>query len=212
MSTANFTLAIVDDHGMIIEGLKTLMRNNDVIDKIEGFLSGTTFLQAFQKIPYPIVFLDMMLPDTNGIELCQRIKSMRPETIVLGLSNHAERSMILKMLNAGANGYLLKNVNKKELHNAIDEAIKGNTVFCKEVQRIIASPDKTELESIPSLTKRELEILSLIAGGMTSQQIAEKIFLSPLTVETHRKNMLHKFKVSNIASLIMLATKHKLLD
>lgn len=151
--------------------------------------------------------LDINIPGRNGIEVCREIKLTSQDTIVLGFSNHAERSIILQMLQNGANGYLLKNASAAEIIAAIKEAMDGHLAFSKEVREILARPSVTELMTVPRLTKREKEILKLIAQGKTSVEIGEMLFVSPLTVETHRRNLMHKFKVKNAAALISVAAQ-----
>lgn len=157
-----------------------------------------------------IVLLDITLPDSNGIELCAEIKKMRPETSVIMLSNRSERSIIMQCIQNGASGYLLKNATIDELHSCIRGALSGNIVFCNEVKEIISKPSQNELSGIPRLTKREKEILKLLTEGKTSVAIAEELFLSPLTVDTHRKNIIQKFQVKNVAELINVAVQNNL--
>lgn len=211
MSTLQITLAIVDDHPLVIEGLKAVLKEESPLNNILSFTLGETFLTYFKKTPVDIVLLDISLPDANGIQICKEVKKLSPETIVLGLSNQAERSIILQMLQNGANGYLLKNASAEEILECIGKAQDGEIAFSIEVKKIMSKPSLQDLRAIPSLTKREKEILKLVADGKTSQQIAEILFLSPLTVDTHRRNMLHRMQVKNIAELIKLVTEYKLL-
>ncbi|HVI44174.1 MAG TPA: response regulator transcription factor [Chitinophaga sp.] len=211
MSNNHTTLAIVDDHPIVLEGLQRLLNNLDEI-RIGGcFTTGTDFMSFLKNNKTDIVLLDITLPDANGIELCREIKKLSPDTHVLALSNHSERSLIMQMINNGATGYLLKNISSEELITCIHEALDGMITFSKAVKEIMARPSMNELTGIPVLTKREKEILHLIADGKTTPDIAEKLFLSPLTVETHRKNLIQKFKVRNVAALIKMAAQQGLL-
>lgn len=205
------SLAIVDDHYMIIEGVKMLLKEEKNI-KIKGcFSNAATFESFLNGNKIDIVLLDISLPDSSGIDLCKKIKLLAPKTKVLALSNHGERSIILRMIRNGANGYLLKNVSSKELLSCIMGAMDGNIVFSKEVSQTMANPNEDELKNIPRITKRESEILLLIASGNTTQEIADQLFVSPLTIETHRRNLMFKFDVKNAAELVMEASKHKLI-
>ncbi|WP_346238775.1 response regulator transcription factor [Niabella insulamsoli] len=203
-------IAIVDDHPMVVEGLKTLLKKEKNI-VTHSFTNGANLISFLQNNEVDVVLLDIVLPDVNGIEVCKEIKTMASRTVVLALSNQAERSIILQMLQNGASGYLLKNVSADELLQCIEEAQKGGIAFSKEVKAIMAKPSQYDLQAVPSLTKREKEILKMIAGGKTSQQIADTLFLSLFTVETHRRNLLHKAGVKNVAELIKIATDYRLL-
>jgi DNA-binding NarL/FixJ family response regulator len=203
--------AIVDDHPIVIEGLKQLLHNEDNIQVIGGFGNGESILAYIKVNKVDLILLDISLPDVNGMDLCQMIKNESLSTIILILSNHTERSIIMQTIQNGASGYLLKNSSINELRNCITEAAKGNISFSKEVVEIISRPSKNQLQERPRLTRREKEILALIAEGKTSQNIASELFLSPLTVDTHRKNLIQKFEVKNVAELIMAATQLQLL-
>lgn len=201
------TIAIVDDHPVVIEGLRTLLKDNTTI----SFTKAGDFISYVKTNWVDIVLLDITLPDGNGIDFCREIKNISPATIVLGLSNLAERSIILQMLQNGASGYLLKNAAADELMKGIEEAKKGGVAFSNEVKEILAKPTRAELKAVPSITKREKEILQLLSKGMTTASIATGLSLSPLTVDTHRRNLLQKFDVKNTAELLMAAVEQKLL-
>lgn len=204
-------LAIVDDHQIVIQGLKMLLANQKQIQIVGSFVSGSDFMSFLENNEVSIVLLDVMLPDFNGMDLCRKIKIAYPKVYVLALSNHAERSFVLQMLQNGASGYLLKNVSADELGLAIDQALQGEITFSQEVKEIIAKPSINELRGVPQLTKREKHILSLIAEGKTTSIIADELCLSPLTIETHRRNLLQKFDVKNVAELIKEAVQQRLL-
>lgn len=200
-------IVIVDDHPLIIEGLVKLLSKKQKFEIVGSFINGLDFLAFLKTSAIDIVLLDIMLPDINGMELCMEIKSIAPDTIVLALSNHEERGAILKMLENGANGYLLKNVSVDELLNCISEALDGRITFSEAVKEIMTRPQLSQSREQARLTVREKEILKLIASGTTTSRIAEILFLSKFTVENHRKNMLQKFKAKNVAELINLATQ-----
>lgn len=206
----HITLAIVDDHPVVIEGLRKLLDNKDHLRVAGCFTSGAGFMAFMKGSPVDIVLLDISLPDMNGLDLCKEIKLLSPATSVLVLSNHSERSIIMQALQNGASGYLLKNAASAELMSCINDALNGQVAFSKEVKAIIARPSVQELKGIPPLTKREKEILHLISEGLTTAGIAEQLSLSPLTVETHRRNLLQKFEVKNVAALIKIAVQQGL--
>jgi len=202
---------IVDDHPIVIEGLNTLLRNEDNLEIAGGFSNGKQLLSYFGNNAVDLVLLDVTLPDISGMDLCRLIKKESPDTIILILSNHTERSIVMQTIHNGANGYLLKNSSLEELRQCIAEALKGNICYSREVVEIISRPSKNQLQGIPQLTRREKQILSLLAEGKTSQIIAHELFLSPLTVDTHRRNLMQKFEARNVAELITAAHQQHLL-
>lgn len=206
----NISIVIVDDHPIVIQGLKMMLENEKYFQIVATFNDGAGIRNFINTNEADIVLLDITLPDSNGIELCAEIKKMRPKTSVIMLSNRSERSIIMQCIQNGASGYLLKNATIEELHSCIRGALSGNIVFCNEVKEIIRRPSQNELSGIPRLTKREKEILKLLTEGKTSVAIAEELFLSPLTVDTHRKNIIQKFKVKNVAELINVAVQNNL--
>ncbi|MBD1386695.1 response regulator transcription factor [Mucilaginibacter rigui] len=211
MKTPKLLTAIVDDHPIVIEGLKTLLQHEDNIHLVGGFCSGADILSYIRTNPVDLILLDITLPDINGMELCHMIKKESVMATILILSNHTERSIIMQTIQNGASGYLLKNSAVEELRYCISEAVKGNICYSKAVMEIISRPSKNELQGAPRLTRREKEILSMIASGKTSQVIGQELFLSPLTIDTHRKNLIQKFGVKNVAELIMAANQQQIL-
>ena len=206
-----YSIAIVDDHSLILQGLVGLLGRIKSYQVTGTFTRGSELLAFLETDPVDIVLLDISLPDINGTDLCLEIKRIAPLVIVLGLSNHTERSVILNLMQNGASGYLLKNIDIIELEKCLDLAMTKQMVFSEAVQEIIANPSSTDLPLLPKLTKRETEILKLIALGRTSVQVADELFLSPLTIETHRKRMMSKFKTKNMMSLIKIATDNRLI-
>lgn len=202
---------IVDDHPIVIEGLKTLLSNEDNLEIVGTFSNGAELLSYFNNNPVDLVLLDVTLPDIGGMELCKLVKKESPDTIILIVSNHTERSIIMQTIQNGANGYLLKNSSLDELRQCIAEAVKGNICYSKEVMEIISRPTKNELRGIPQLTRREKQILYMLAQGKTSQNIAQELFLSSLTVDTHRRNLMQKFEAKNVAELIAAGHQQQLL-
>lgn len=213
-SRKKINIAIIDDHPIVIEGLqKVLMQAYQYVSTI-CFTSGNEFIRFVSKgdNSTDIVLLDISLPDTSGIDLCKQIKAISPSTCVLAFSNHNERNTIMRMLQNGASGYLLKNSSAEEVVSCIDDAMQGMVALSRDVKEIMARPGLLDLKSFPALTKREKEILRLVAEGKTSTVIAGELFLSPLTVETHRRNMMQKLEVNNLAALIKVAMENGLLN
>ncbi len=197
---------IVDDHYMVIEGIHSLLQNEKEIEWM-GHATNAASCFAFLKQQQPdIILMDVNLPDMSGTELCKQVKELYPEVQVLGLSTFNQQPIILNMMGNGASGYLLKNATKEEIFKAIREVMSGKTYFSMEAALSLREKNP----GIPLITRREKEVLSLIADGFTNAEIAEKLFISVATVNTHRKSLLEKFNVNNTAGLIKIAAKNNL--
>ena len=205
-------IVIVDDHPIVIEGLSALLQANKDLQVAATFTAGQAFLSLLPNAGFiDIVLLDITLPDINGVEVCKQIKKISPETKVLIISNHSERSIILQMLQQGASGYLLKNASSEELVRCVHDVLDGKVAFSAEVMTIMTRPLQNEPKATPHLTKREKQVLSMIATGSTSASIAEELCVSQFTVETHRRNLMQKFEAGNTAALIRMAAEQQLL-
>ncbi len=204
-------IAIVDDHPIVIEGLFMLFSNSDKFKIVASFTKGLDLLKYEAIYDIDVVLLDVFLPDVNGIDLCKNIKEQFPRIVVLGMSSQSERSLVMQFIQNGANGYLLKNATLTEFYDCIEKAMDGEIVFSGEVKSIISKPEISDLKKLPTLTRREKEILLLLSQGKNTQEIADTLFLSFLTVQTHRRNILNKLDVKNVAELINLAIKNRLL-
>jgi len=196
---------IVDDHPMILEGLKALLSEDESLKITQLCTNAIDTLAAIKQDMPDVALLDINLPDINGIELCGKIKSEFPAIKTIALTTFSERSYVNKMLEAGASGYLIKSSTREEITHAIKQVFKGGMVL--NVPFDLVQNEVFQKQRTPFLTPREKEVLQLIAEGLTNPQIAEKIFVSVLTVNSHRKNLLSKFEVSNTASLIREAAK-----
>jgi DNA-binding NarL/FixJ family response regulator len=211
MSEHNKVLAVVDDHPIVIEGIKHLFKEDPKYGAVLSFVTAASFLAYIKDNHVDIVLLDMMLPDGNGVELCKEIKLQMPGACILGMSNLAERSTVLKLLQNGASGYLLKSAPATEILNSLELAQQGEIVLSPEVKELLTnSPIKSD-KALPSLTKREKQLLTLLAAGKTTAMIADELQLSRFTVDTYRKNLLQKFEVKNTSELLMLLVQEKLL-
>lgn len=201
-------ILIVDDHPLVLEGLKSLLVHDENIVVVGTVTNAFEAISFLKQNEVDIAFLDINLPDISGIELCLKIKEEFPKVKCLALSTFAERSYISRMIQNGAMGYLIKSSSKDEIVEAINKVNSGG--FFMNVNLLDTSTNQNK-PPIPFLTRREKEVLELIAEGMTNQQIADKIFVSVLTVNSHRKNLLTKFEVNNTASLIKIAAQNQLI-
>jgi DNA-binding NarL/FixJ family response regulator len=201
---------LIDDHPMVLAGIQSLLANSAVVEISGTATDGYRALEALRDSDAEVALTDINLGDMNGIELCSMLKKVKPGLKILGLSTFKERSYITRMLEAGASGYLLKNATREELEEGITAAWRGRMFMSAEVTEVMTSP-AARSSPLPLLTAREKEVLALIAEGMTNQEIAAKLFVSPLTVDSHRKNLLAKFEVKNTAQMVKVALEHRLL-
>lgn len=199
---------IVDDHYMVIEGIRAMLQQEQGIEWAGQAMNGASCLAYLAKQLPDIILMDIHLPDINGVELCRQVKALYPSVFVIGLSTFNQYTFIQKMMENGASGYVLKNASREELLEAFGEVMKGRAYLSLDVSRELHKPAE---DDTPVLTRRELEVLRLIAEGLTNQEIADKLFVSSTTVNTHRKNLLAKFKAKNTATLIGMAVRGKVI-
>lgn len=194
---------VVDDHYMVIEGIRSLLQNEKTLDWM-GHATNAASCLSFLRLHKPdVILMDINLPDKSGIDLCKEVKQLYPSIAVLGLSTFNQQAIIKNMIDNGALGYVLKNATKEELLEAISHALKGKIYYSFEVLHSLRKPEPDQ----PLVSRREKEVLLLIAEGLTNAEIAEKLFISIPTVNTHRKSLLEKFDVKNTAMLIGKAIK-----
>jgi DNA-binding NarL/FixJ family response regulator len=202
---------IVDDHPVVIEGIHSLLMNERDITWVGQAMNAASCLGFFVNNTADVVLMDISMPGMDGVELCAVMKNKYPGIFILGLSTFNQGLYIKKMMENGASGYILKNSSKEELVKAINTVYEGGIYFSGEAGEALSAYQRSSKPDLPILTPREKEILELIAEGYTNPQIAEKIFLSQFTVDSHRKNLLAKLNVKNTASLIRLAVENKLI-
>lgn len=201
---------ITDDHYMVVEGIRSLMQQDDHIEFI-GHASNAASCLAFLRQELPdVILMDISMPDKNGIDLCKEVKEKYPAVQILGMSTFDQNAFIKKMMENGASGYVLKNVNKMELSKAIQMVHKGQKYLSHAASESLKNGKKAEAE-LPFITRREKEVLELIAEGFTNSEIAERLFISAGTVDTHRKSLLAKFNMKNTAQLIRFVTQRDLI-
>jgi len=197
---------ITDDHYMIVEGIRSLLQHEEGIEWMGHAMNAASCLAFLQQHQPDVILMDISLPDMSGIDLCKEVKTKYPAIHIVGLSSFNQQSFIQKMMDNGASGYVLKNATREELHEAIETVMTGVKFLSIEAAATI---EKNEDSKIPVLTRREKEVLGLIAAGLTNHEIGEKLFISTTTVDTHRKNLLSKFDVRNTATLIHLAAQFR---
>ena len=196
---------IVDDHYMVIEGIHSLLQNEKHIEWMGHATNAASCLAFLQHQKPDVILMDINLPDKSGIELCKEVKDKYPAIAVLGLSTFNQQSFIEKMIASGASGYVLKNATQEELMEGIETVVKGKQFLSFDAALALRKTDTQN--NMPVITRREKEVLELIADGMTNNEIAQKLFISTSTVDTHRKNLLAKLEAKNTASLIRIAAQ-----
>ncbi|HMR56972.1 MAG TPA: response regulator transcription factor [Cyclobacteriaceae bacterium] len=197
------SLFIVDDHYLVIEGIRSVLQYEENIDWLGHAMNAASCLDFLKRQQPDVILMDVNLPDKSGTELCKEVKKLYPSLYILGLSTFNQQAVVRNMMDNGASGYVLKNATKEELLEAIDLVLGGETYFSQEVAHALNEPQPRQ----PVITRREKEVLQLIAEGLTNAEIAGKLFISIPTVNTHRKSILEKFDVKNTATLIGKAIK-----
>lgn len=211
-------ILLADDHQIIRDGIRSLLTEVADFEVCGEASNGVEVIDFLENNPIDIVLMDINMPEMNGIEATTVLKEKFPKVKVLTLTMHDEDKYIMKMIQAGALGYILKNTDQQELLSAIKTLSDGNTFFSRKVSdRIMAhlsNPQKAKQQVVEGtpLTEREVEILKLIADGLTNQEIAEQLYISPRTVDTHRRNLLQKLGVKNTAGLVKYAFKYELTE
>jgi len=200
---------IVDDHQMVIDGLQSLLSKED-----KYIVTGSTnqpfdVLKLLDEKPSDILLTDINMPGMSGVELTRVVKKKFPAMKILALSMYGDRYAVREMIDAGISGYILKNTGKQELLDALGRITEGHTYFSDEITAELIKPF-SEAES-GVLTNREIEIVRLIEKELNNKQIADKLFISERTVETHRKNIFRKTKTQSIIGLIKYAYEHKII-
>lgn len=199
---------LVEDHPLVTEGIKAIFDKENGMECTHSFDNGKDLLAKLPIHQPDVIVMDINLPDTNGIDLCKLVKDQYPSIAVIALSINNEKSIIKKMMDNGASGYILKDAAKYEIVDAIKAVMQRKTYFSISASNTLKKPDERKL---PALTRREKEILIKISDGLTNQQIADQLFVDVSTVSSHRKNMLAKYDVPNTAQLIKLAITEKLI-
>lgn len=200
---------IIDDHQLITEGIRSLLETEKDIEWVGSVKLPDELMLILKKEQPDVLLMDINLPQKSGLDLCKEVRQKYPAIHIIGISTSEQPSIIRKMIENGASGYLLKDASKKEIIEALHTVVSGKTYVNFSVAQALKS--KTPDESLPVLTRREKEVLDLIAEGFTNQEIADKLFLDVTTINSHRKNMLTKYHVKNTAALVKLALSHNLI-
>ena len=211
------TTFLADDHQMFRQGLRTLLDAAPDIEVVGEASDGQESLKEIERLQPDVAVLDIAMPGLTGIEVAKRLAKIAPRTRILILTMHDDTFFAIEALRAKARGFMLKEESITHLVQAIHKVAQGEIVVSPPLQKVVfrelnnsqagKSPDRP-VKNI--LTTRETEILQLVAEGMTNQEIAEKLFISPSTVDTHRKNIMSKLDIHSVAGLVKYAIRHKI--
>lgn len=210
-------ILIADDHQMFIDGLKSILKSDKGMSIVGEAQNGVQVMELLHKTEVDLILMDVNMPEMDGISSTKQLLHQYPHIKVLMLTMHNSRDYIEKVMRAGAHGYILKNTGKEELSEAIHSVMQGNSYYSKEVTEKIMEglQRKKVVESnvlLVELTEREKDVLKLIVQEYTSHEIAAKLFISFHTVETHRKNLISKLQVKNIAGLVKYAIQQGIVE
>jgi len=208
-------LLIADDHQLIIDGLSKILETEKTIGEIYSANNGREAVDKALAYNIDCIIMDINMPVLNGLEAARLIKKEKPEIKIIVVSMLCDASIVSKMIKAGVDAFINKDTGKSELLKAIDKVMNNEKYISPEISNNLFTHLTNRHVSVPEnekhLTARELEIIRYIAEGLTNQEIAAKLFLSAVTVDTHRKNILAKLQLKNTAALVKYAAEHKLL-
>jgi DNA-binding NarL/FixJ family response regulator len=209
-------IVIADDHELILSGLITMLADNEQIRILACCQNGKELVEKVRELKPDLVLVDVEMPVMDGTQATREIKASMPHTRVIALTVHSELGIVTRMKEAGADGFLLKNISYDELILAIQTVVSNKSYYSQEITEVLfkslnAGSDKNTNQDV-KLTEREIEILRLIAKGCSNTEIGNQLFISPRTVDTHRTNLMKKINVNNIAGLVRFAYYQKLID
>lgn len=206
-------IAIIDDHEVVINGLKAMLCSQEDLEIVYTTTEGSDLLNTLVTVQPDVILMDIQMPEISGIDLCKQVLKQHPGIKVIAFSSFDDTHYIRQVLRNGASGYVLKNTDQKTLVTAIRTVMDGEEFIDETIKKLLLHESITgqrrSIFEIP-LTKREKEILKLIAEEHTNQQIADQLYISLRTVETHRLNITQKLGVKNAAGLVKEAIKRGL--
>ncbi len=216
MELPKVQILIADDHQMFIDGVKSLLRKETNLQFVKEVHNGKEALDFIEENPHiDLLITDISMPEMDGMELTREVKKRFPEIKVLVVSMYNEREIVAEIMLAEAEGYILKNTGRAELIKAVDYVLDGTTHYSKEILssmmgKVVANLKEDDKRQ--QLTEREAEILNLIVQEYSTSEIAEQLYISPRTVDTHRKNIMTKTNSKTIVGLIKYAFRNNLVN
>jgi DNA-binding NarL/FixJ family response regulator len=206
-------LFIADDHQIFIDGIKALLQNADNIEIIGEATNGKQVMEKLEELDPHIILMDIGMPELNGIETAKMVSAKYPAIKIIALTMYEDNNRVVKMLKAGAKGYVLKNTTRQELLQAIQTVAVGGVHYSAQaVVNTLQNIADKNTNPVANLTEREIEIIRLIVRSMTNKEIADQLSISELTVNTHRKNAMRKLEIRNTAGLVKFAMDNHLTD
>lgn len=205
-------IVIADDHRVMLDGIRAMLRDVSEFEIVGDALNGEELVSQVNSLLPDVVLTDIQMPVMDGIQATKLIRENHPDIKILALTMLNESMFIRRMLEAGVSGYVIKTVDKDELIRIIHKIARGEKHFSEDVtsQLMNGFGSAATANPLDVLTKREKEILALIAKGLTDKEIAEKVFLSSLTIITHRKNILSKLGLKNKVEIARFAMENGL--
>jgi|SRR5579859_6196999 len=205
-------VVVVDDHEMVRSGLATFLRVMPDLDLVGEAASGQEAITLCQRTQPDVVLMDMVMPGLNGVEATRAVRQHCPETRVLALTSFPEEDLVQRALEAGAMGYLLKNVGAAELAAAIRAARSGKPTLAPEAAQALIQRATRPAPPGHDLSAREREVLALLKHGLSNRAIAERLVISPSTADFHVSNILGKLGVATRTEAVALAVQHRIVD
>lgn len=211
---------VADDHDIVRYGICSVIDASSDIEVVCEAASGKEAIEQYKKIRPDICILDITMPELNGIETTHSLLELDKDARILILTMHINEEYLNQVLNAGASGYILKNSDRDELLRSIRSVYRGEQAFSRTISKLmteryvknVRNSETTSQDKSVQLTRRELEVIKLIAEGHTSHEISEMLFISPRTVDTHRSNVMNKLEIKNTAGLVRFALVNDIIE
>ncbi len=214
-----YNILLVDDHEIIIDGIKALLAKEKNISIVGEALNGNEAILRTRELKPDVILMDISMPELNGIDATRKIKIEFPDTKILMLTHYESKEYVLQALKVGADGYLLKNSKREELIRGIEAVCAGKRYLGDRISTMMldsmfgAAVEKEEkLDPDVILTKREIEIIKLLANDNSNQEVSDKLNISLRTVETHRRNIMQKLNLKSAVALVRFAVKHNYIE
>lgn len=205
-------IMLVDDHTMVREALRVVLEQDDSMRVVAEAGDGETALRMAEELAPDVVVMDVALPGQSGIETTRRLLARHPDIKVLALSTYLDRRIVQQMLDVGARGYIVKSAAGAQLKQGIHSVVRGRSYLCSEVGALVA--DSLRDRPVPSgkgdrraLSRREVQVATLLAEGRTAPEIAAELHISPSTVDVHRRNLMRKLELHNVVELTKYAIR-----
>jgi len=209
-------IVIVDDHLIFRQGLKSIITAENIAKVVGEASNGIEFIQLLSRLKPDLVLMDIDMPHMNGLDATEKAIELMPDLKIVAFSMFSDEEYYYKMIDRGVKGFILKSSGINELENAIQKVMMGESYFSNELLRKIINNFGRTVNNKPSacdnLTDREIEVLQQICLGLSTDEIAEKLFISPKTVKSHKSNLLEKTVCKNTPSLILFAIKNKIVE